>query len=51
LEFHLWLPQFLRVRRISMITIKGVSFRYTKEQEAIRDINLEINAGECVLLC
>jgi energy-coupling factor transport system ATP-binding protein len=34
-----------------MITIKDVSFRYTKEQEAIRDINLQINAGECVLLC
>jgi energy-coupling factor transport system ATP-binding protein len=34
-----------------MITIKDVSFRYTKEQEAICDINLEIKAGECVLLC
>jgi energy-coupling factor transport system ATP-binding protein len=34
-----------------MITIKDVSFRYAKEREAICDINLQINAGECILLC
>jgi energy-coupling factor transport system ATP-binding protein len=34
-----------------MITIKDASFRYTDEQEALSNIDLEIKAGECVLLC
>jgi ABC-type multidrug transport system fused ATPase/permease subunit len=30
------------------ITLRGVSFRYTSHRDALRDINLEIKAGNCV---
>lgn len=35
-----------------MITIRDVSFTYSGcETDGIRDVNLEINRGECILLC
>jgi energy-coupling factor transport system ATP-binding protein len=34
-----------------MITINNVSFDYTREQGTLKNINLHIKAGECVLLC
>ena len=34
-----------------MITLDHVSFGYTHEKETLRNINLYIKAGECVLLC
>ncbi len=34
-----------------MISFRNVSFKYTKEQESLKDINLDIAAGEVVLVC
>lgn len=34
-----------------MITIDNVSFGYTHEKDTLKNINLHIDAGECVLLC
>lgn len=35
----------------SMIEIENVSFSYTKQQEALHGIDLNIPQGECLLLC
>lgn len=34
-----------------MITMDNVSFGYTRERDTLKNINLHIEAGECVLLC
>jgi energy-coupling factor transport system ATP-binding protein len=34
-----------------MICLNNVSFKYTKEQESLRDINLTVNDGDVVLVC
>lgn len=34
-----------------MITIDNVSFGYSREKDTLKNINLHIDAGECVLLC
>ncbi|MCR5768304.1 MAG: ABC transporter ATP-binding protein [Lachnospiraceae bacterium] len=34
-----------------MICFENVSFQYTKEQESLKNINLEINEGDVVLVC
>lgn len=34
-----------------MISIRNVSFGYNKHEKIIKNINLEIKQGECVLLC
>ncbi|MCG8499991.1 MAG: ABC transporter ATP-binding protein [Firmicutes bacterium] len=34
-----------------MIKIHNVSFGYTQEEQILKNINLHINKGECVLLC
>lgn len=34
-----------------MITIDNVSFGYSYEQDTLKNINLHIDAGECVLIC
>lgn len=34
-----------------MITIDNVSFGYTHKEDTLKNVNLHIKAGECVLLC
>lgn len=35
-----------------MITCENVSFRYlNRDKDALKDVNLSIGAGECVVLC
>lgn len=34
-----------------MITIEDVSFGYTKDCETLRQIDLQVSPGECILLC
>lgn len=34
-----------------MIDFRNVSFQYTKEQESLKNINLNIKSGEVVLVC
>jgi len=34
-----------------MITIDNVSFGYTQEKDTLKNINIHIKAGECILLC
>lgn len=34
-----------------MINIKNVSFSYSDGKDTLKDINLHINKGECILLC
>lgn len=34
-----------------MIELKNISYSYSPDQELVRDLNIRINSGECLLLC